>query len=250
MFSQCTSLGETGSSLIQPENAKMSTAYMWKERNQLTTISASILAANHAYLARDVEELEKSGADWIHIDIMDGHYVNNLTFGPKTVEDLRKVTSLPIDVHLEMYRQEQVIDHFIRAGADMITIQFESCPHPIRAIEHVKKQGCQVSMAFAPTTGLDQIYALIRDVDHVNLMTVEPGFGGQPLRREVLPKMKKIREYIDSEKLSAIITVDGGVNEQTIPDTLLHGATNLVIGTMLFNDGMINENIKKAKSFF
>ncbi|MEW9672114.1 ribulose-phosphate 3-epimerase [Ammoniphilus sp. 3BR4] len=216
----------------------------------MPTISASILAANHVYLAKDVMELERNKVDWIHVDIMDGHYVNNLTFGPKTIEDLRKVTSLPIDVHLEMYRQDQVIDSFISAGADMITIQFESCPHPLRAIEQVKKRGCQVSMAFAPTATFDQIQSLVRDVDQVNLMTVEPGFGGQPLRREVLPKIKRVRDLVESENLPAIIAVDGGVNEWTIPDLVLHGAQNLVIGTMLFSNEDVSRNVEKVKSLF
>lgn len=216
----------------------------------MPTISASILAGNHAYLARDVIELEQSGADWIHVDIMDGHYVNNLTFGPKTIEDLRQVTSLPIDVHLEMYRQEQVIDSFISAGADMITIQFESCAHPIRAIEQVKAKGCQVSMAFAPTTSFDQIQYLIRDVDQVNIMTVEPGFGGQPLRTEVLSKIRLASELIARENLQTIVAVDGGVNAQSIPDILQHGGQNLVIGTMLFSNGSIKENVEKAKQLF
>lgn len=213
----------------------------------MPTISASILAGNHAYLARDVIELEQSGADWIHVDIMDGHYVNNLTFGPKTIEDLRKVTSLPIDVHLEMYRQEQVIDSFISAGADMITIQFESCAHPIRAIEQVKAKGCQVSMAFAPTTSFDQIQYLIRDVDQVNIMTVEPGFGGQTLRKEVLSKIGLTRDLIARENLSTIIAVDGGVNAQSIPLILQQGGQNLIMGTMLFSNGSIKENVAKVK---
>lgn len=221
-----------------------------KEVSFLPTISASILASNHAYLARDVIELEQSGADWIHVDIMDGHYVNNLTFGPKTVEDLRKVTSLPIDVHLEMYRPEQIIDSFIRAGADMITIQFESCAHPLRTIEQVKAGGLQVSMAFAPTTSFDHIRYLIHDVDQVNIMTVEPGFGGQPFRKEVLSKIRLTRELIERENLSVIIAVDGGINAQNIPDVLQHGGQNLVIGSMLFSNGTIKENVEKAKSFF
>ncbi|WP_019122251.1 ribulose-phosphate 3-epimerase [Brevibacillus massiliensis] len=216
----------------------------------MPTISASILAGNHANLAADVIELEQGGADWIHVDIMDGHYVNNLTFGPKTVEDLRKVTSLPIDVHLEMYRPELVIDSFISAGADMITIQFESCTHPIRTIEQVKARNCQVSMAFAPTTSFDQIGSLIRDVDQVNIMTVEPGFGGQPFRKDVLPKIKLASEIIASEKLHTIVAVDGGVNIQNIPDILRNGGHNLIIGTMLFVNDNIKENVEKTKGLF
>jgi ribulose-phosphate 3-epimerase len=218
--------------------------------NHLPTISASILAANHVYLAKDVLDLEKHGVDWIHVDIMDGHYVKNLTFGPKTVEDLRKITSLPIDVHLEMYRQEDVIDLFIDSGADMITIQFETCPHPFRTIEQVKRKGGKVSIGFAPTTSYEQVVAVIRDVDQVNIMTVEPGFGGQHLRKGMLGKIKRVRELIDSEKLNTIIAVDGGVNAETISSVLQHGAENLIIGTMLFSNNTIRENIEKAKSLF
>lgn len=115
----------------------------------MLTISASILAANHANLADDVKKAAAAGVDSIHIDIMDGHYVDNLTFGPKTVEDLRKVTPLTIDVHFEMYRQEHFVDRFINAGADIITIQFESCPHPFRLIEHIKSRGNQIGNPFS-----------------------------------------------------------------------------------------------------
>lgn len=214
----------------------------------MPTISASILAGNHAYLARDVIELEQGGADSIHVDIMDGQYVNNLTFGPKTVEDLRRVTSLPIDVHLEMYKPELVIESFISAGANMITIQFECCAHPIRTINQVKAKGCQVSMAFAPTTSFEHIKYLIRDVDQVNIMTVEPGFGGQDLRQEVLPKIRQASELVLEEGLSTLIAVDGGVNTETIPKILQYGGQNLIIGAMLFLQGTIRENIVKAKS--
>ncbi len=213
------------------------------------TISASILAGNHANLAGDVIQLERSGADSIHVDIMDGHFVNNLTFGPKTVEDLRKVTSLPIDVHLEMYKPELLIDSFIAAGSTMITVQFEGCQHPLRTLEQIKRKDCQASLSFAPVTSIEQIKCLLPFLDHINLLTVEPGFGGQRLRREVLAKVRRVSNYIKEEGRSTVITVDGGVNAETIPDVLDHGGENLVIGTMLFAGGAIRENLAKARAF-
>lgn len=216
----------------------------------MTIISASILAANHVDLKSDVEKLERFGADVIHVDIMDGHYVKNLTFGPKTVEELRKITTLPIDVHLEMYRQEEFIDSFIDAGADVITIQFESCEHPLRTIEKVKVRGGKVSLAIAPMTDVRMLLPYLHEIDEINLMTVDPGFGGQKLRKEVLNKMKYVYRYIMEEKLTTVIAVDGGVNNWNIPDIVESGVTNFVIGNMLFQNGEIQENIKLVKEAF
>lgn len=215
----------------------------------MPTISASILAANHANLERDVFELEGE-VDWIHVDIMDVHFVNNFSFGPKTVEDLRKITTLPIDVHLQMYNPELVMESFIHAGANMIMIQYESCRHPLRTIQQIKEKGCQVSMSFAPTTSFEQIKYFIPYVDQISILTVESGLGGQILRKEVLPKIKSAYHEITDEQLSTIITVDGGVNAGSIAEILRFGANNLVIGTMLFANGPIKNNIEEVKSFF
>lgn len=215
----------------------------------MPTISASILAANHAYLAQEVKASEAAGIDSIHIDMMDGHYVDNLTFGPKTVEDLRKVTSLPIDIHFEMYNQERFVDRFIDAGANMITIQFESCQHPFRLIDHIKARDCKVSIAFAPSTSFEQITYFLHLVDEVNIMTVEPGFGGQTFRKEVLPKIRNCYNIIQKENLSTLIAVDGGLSEQTIPAVVENGGQNLIIGTLLFENSHMQNTVKKIKKF-
>lgn len=213
----------------------------------MPTISASILAANHAYLAKEVKASEAAGIDVIHIDIMDGHYVDNLTFGPKTVEDLRKVTSLPLDIHFEMYNQEKFIDRFIDAGANMITLQFESCQHPFRLIDHIRARNCKVSIAISPSTSLEQIKYFLHLVDEVNLMSVEPGFGGQTFRKEVLPKIRDCYNIIQKENLPTLIAVDGGLNEQTIPEVVENGGQNLIIGTLLFENEHMQKIVKKIK---
>lgn len=213
----------------------------------MTILSPSILAGNHINIMEEVKKIEKGGGDGIHVDIMDGHYVKNLTFGPKTIEDLRKFTTLPIDVHLEMYRQEEFIDCFIEAGADLITIQYESCEHPLRAIQQVKAKGCQVSMAFAPTTHLETLQYFIHELDQINLMSVEPGFGGQTFREEIFKKIECVKNQIDKKRLNTIIAVDGGVNEKNIFMLQQCGAENMIVGSRVFENNEIEKNIKLLK---
>jgi len=209
----------------------------------MVLISPSILDGNHMNLLRDVLDIVKGGGDSIHVDIMDGHYVKNFTFGPKTVEHLREITDLPIDVHFEMYKQEEYIDCFIDAGANLITLQFESLVHPLRAIEKVKKRGCSVSLAFAPMTSLDSVKYFIHELDQINLMSVEPGFGGQKFRTEVLNKIKFVQGIIQNEQLNTIISVDGGVNETNIGRLIELGVGNLIIGSRIFKNQEIEKNI-------
>lgn len=210
-------------------------------------ISASILAANHINIGNDVLAVAEAGGDRIHVDIMDGHYVKNLTFGPKTVEDLRKITNLPIDVHLEMYNQEDFIEEFISVGADMITIQLESCHHPLLAINQVKSKNCKVSLAIAPTTSVDTILSYLHELDEVNIMSVEPGFGGQKFREEVFEKIRKVKEVIDKEALQTIITVDGGVDGINGKKLSQLGVSNFIVGNRLFQNNRVKENIALLK---
>lgn len=213
----------------------------------MSIISASILAANHVNLQKDVLEFVEGGGDRIHVDIMDGHYVKNLTFGPKTIADLRNITDLPIDVHLEMFKQEEYIEEFINAGADMITIQLESCLHPLYTINKVKSKGCKVSLAIAPTTSITTISSFIHELDEINIMSVEPGFGGQTFRKEVYEKIKFVKEVINKNRLQTLISVDGGVNKTNVSILSSLGVSNFIIGNGLFEGGNIKESTIQIK---
>ncbi len=199
-------------------------------------IAPSLLAANFLHLHRDVEHITQAGADWLHIDVMDGHYVPNLSFGPALVSQLRKVTNLPLDVHLMVDCLDLAIEVFAEAGAHHLTIHPEASYHPYRCLQRIKSYGLKAGVALNPGTPLETIYPLCDQLDLILVMTVNPGFGGQQFLSQTLHTIQKVRGFVDQNQLSIQLEVDGGINDQTAGQVIKAGADVLVAGNYLFKD--------------
>ncbi len=200
-------------------------------------IAPSILSADFARLGEQVKAVEKAGADYIHVDVMDGHFVPNITAGPPIVKAVRKVTSLPLDVHLMISDPDKYIDEFAGAGAHMITVHAEASVHLHRTIQHVKAAGARPGVSLNPATPLDHLQYVLDELSMVLLMTVNPGFGGQEFIRSVVPKIQALRTMVRERSLSVDIEVDGGINPETIRETASAGANVFVAGSAIFNSG-------------
>ena len=210
-------------------------------------LSASILSADFGRLAEQVHLAEAAGVDWIHVDIMDGHFVPNLTIGPDVVRAIRKATSLPLDVHLMIDNPQLYLERFVEAGADWLGIHVEATPHLQRLLQQIKELGAKATATLNPATPLNCLDYVLKDVDMVLLMTVNPGFSGQKFIRGVLPKVRQLRERIDAEALPVLIEVDGGVQTDTVADLVAAGADVLVSGSGIFGSGDIAGNIRRLK---
>lgn len=197
-------------------------------------IAPSILSADFSRLGEEIRTVEAAGADWIHIDVMDGHFVPNITMGPLVVEAVRRVTKLPLDVHLMIETPDRYIADFARAGADLITVQVETCVHLHRSVQLIREAGVRPGVALNPATPLATIEWVLADVDFVLVMSVNPGFGGQQFIPSSLEKIAQLRMMIQTRGLSTLIQVDGGVNAGTIGAVAAAGADVFVAGSAIF----------------
>jgi ribulose-phosphate 3-epimerase len=198
-------------------------------------IAPSILSADFAKLGEDIKDVELGGADYIHVDVMDGHFVPNITIGPLIVDAIRPITDLPLDVHLMIENPDRYIDAFAKAGADIITVHVEACPHLHRTIQLIKSTGAKAGVVLNPHTPVSTIQHVIEDIDMVLLMTVNPGFGGQSFIHSVLPKIREVADLVAEKNLDVEIEIDGGVNPETAKLCVEAGANVLVAGSAIYN---------------
>ncbi|WP_129727054.1 ribulose-phosphate 3-epimerase [Ectobacillus funiculus] len=199
-------------------------------------IAPSILSADFARLGEEIKDVEKGGADYIHVDVMDGHFVPNITIGPLIVEAIRPITSLTLDVHLMIEQPDRYIPEFAKAGADIITVHVEACPHLHRTIQLIRSFGIKAGVVLNPHTPVSTIQHVLEDIDMVLLMTVNPGFGGQSFIHAVLPKIQEVSRMVRERGLQVDIEVDGGVNAETARLCVEAGANVLVAGSAIYNE--------------
>lgn len=200
----------------------------------MVKVAPSILAADFANLQSEIEIVERAGADWIHVDVMDGHFVPNITMGALVVDAIRPHTKLPLDVHLMIEQPDQFIESFAKAGADIITVHVEACRHLHRTLHYIKSFGIQCGVVLNPHTPISTIEHVLEDVDVVLFMTVNPGFGGQSFIPSVLQKVKALAEIKEQRGLSFEIEIDGGVNKETVKECVSAGATVVVAGSAIY----------------
>lgn len=200
----------------------------------MVKIAPSILSADFAGLGEDIRRAEAAGADLIHIDVMDGHFVPNLTFGPPVVAAVRKVTSLPFDVHLMIENPQEMIAPFVKAGADIITVHAETTPHLHRLLQSIREQGVRAGVSLNPSTPLAAVEEVLEAADMVLIMSVNPGFGGQKFIPAAFDKLRRLKQMITRRQLAVDIEVDGGINAQTAPLAAEAGADILVAGSAVY----------------
>jgi len=207
-------------------------------------ISPSILSADFTRLGDEIKAVEQAGADYIHIDVMDGHFVPNITIGPMIVEAVKRVTDLPLDVHLMISDPDNFIDDFVKAGATILTVHAETVKHLHLTVQYIKEKGVSPGVSLNPATPLDILEYVLDDLDLVLLMTVNPGFGGQKFIPAVIPKIKRLREMVDKRNLKTEIEVDGGIGPDSISPVSSAGADVFVAGSAIF----YSEDYKKTIS--
>jgi ribulose-phosphate 3-epimerase len=217
------------------------------EKKIMKLIAPSILSADYTKLGDEIRAVEAAGADWIHTDVMDGHFVPNITVGPLIVEAVKRVTDLPIDAHLMIENPDNYIPAFAEAGASHISVQVETCIHLNRTIQLIKDCGAHAGVVLNPATPLTSLAWVLEDIDYVLIMSVNPGFGGQAFIPGSLDKIKALRQQIQDQGLSILIQVDGGVNEKTIADIAAAGADVFVAGSAIFGSKNYQETIQSFR---
>jgi len=213
-------------------------------------VSASLLAADFSQLAREVKMVEEAGADLLHLDIMDGCFVDNISFGPEIVKSLRGKTNLPFDTHLMIENPQKYIKEFAEAGSKIITFHLEAIKNPkkvVKIIKSIKKLGCSVGISLKPQTPISLVRPFLKNIDLVLIMTVNPGFGGQEFLSFTLSKLRDLRKIISRKRFRIALEVDGGINQETAEMAVSAGATILVAGTYLFKSEKIKERIEKLQ---
>ena len=210
-------------------------------------IAPSILSADFSKLGDEIKAVESAGADWIHVDVMDGHFVPNITIGPLVVEAARKATSLPLDVHLMIENPERYIPDFVKAGADLIAVQVEACVHLNRTIQMIKEFDVRAGAVLNPSTPLTSLEWIFDDIDFVMIMSVNPGFGGQKFIPYSLDKIRELRKIIEKRGRNILIEVDGGVKENNIKSISDAGADVFVAGSAIFNSPDYKKTIDRFR---
>jgi ribulose-phosphate 3-epimerase len=211
-------------------------------------IAPSILSADFARLGEEIKAVESAGADWIHVDVMDGHFVPNITIGPAVVDAVRRTTELPVDVHLMIENADQYIEDFVKAGSDSLTVQLEACVHLHRTIQAIKALGVKAAVALNPATPVSALDLILEDVDMVLIMSVNPGFGGQTFIPQTLQKIEDLKPMIAAKNSDILIQVDGGVNHETIRSVARAGADVFVAGSAIFGSSDYAKTIAEFRS--
>jgi len=213
----------------------------------MAKIAPSILSADFLKLGEEIKSAEAAGADMLHIDIMDGHFVPNITIGPAIVEAVRRITSLPLDVHLMIEEPDRYLGDFIKAGADYLTVHYEACIHLHRTVQSIKESGIKAGVSINPATPAWSLESILPDADIVLVMSVNPGFGGQKFIPSAIDKIRTLRKLINDRKLSLLIEVDGGVKLDNAADILSAGADILVMGSAFFNSKDYGTTIRQLR---
>ena len=213
----------------------------------MAIIAPSLLAADFVRLAEDIARVEAAGADWLHLDIMDGHFVPNLTFGPPIVAAIRKITKLPLDVHLMVTNPAALVDAFAAAGADWLTVHVETEPHLHRLVTHIRELGVRPAVVLNPATPLSSLEEILPEVDMVLVMSVNPGFGGQKFIPSSIDKIRRLKKQIMAVNREVLIEVDGGINAVTSPLVREAGAEVLVAGSAVFGSGDLAAAIRQIR---